>query len=366
MINADFTPELLLPLQNLQKIRDNFGEELKRASDGKETSLAFLKNPLTRRSFVQDGEQFQVLVIGGTNFIGQMVRKPRQGLAFLHAQTATLPVFLRKEDFLAFVTKHINKHVRVVAINFAFPLDPFLRVGLIDGNLIRGTKKHTFGGMIGLSVGKTIEEALDHKKLIAVANDTICLVLSGLGLGERENLCGAVVGTECNMAFFLNDYTIVNLESGNFSNFERSKRGKEIDKGSENPGRQLFEKEVAGDYLFHHYNIAIRDTALHVSQASSTAELSTIAQTGLPHSVIAKQLLEYSASLVACQIAGICQFKKLPRLTFVMEGSLFWKGWNYRKMVEDYVERLEVPKGAIRFVQIENGAILGAAALVTR
>ena len=69
---------------------------------------------------------------------------------------------------------------------------------------------------------------------------------------------------------------------------------------------------------------------------ASTEELSKIAEKG---NETAQKLLERSASLIACQIAGIYRYKCRERFQtvpyqFIMEGSLFWQGWKYKAMVE--------------------------------
>ena len=51
-------------------------------------------------------------------------------------------------------------------------------------------------------------------------------------------------------------------------------------------------------------------------------------------------------------------------LTFAMEGSLFWNDWNYKKMVEKYLHLLDVPEHGIKFVQINQSGIIGAAQLL--
>ena len=78
---------------------------------------------------------------------------------------------------------------------------------------------------------------------------------------------------------------------------------------------------------------------------------------------MAQQLLERSASLVACQIAGIYQFKNQPKLTFVMEGSLFWKAWQYKAMVSDYLAKLDIPTDSLHFTHVKNSSLIGSAQL---
>lgn len=94
-----------------------------------------------------------------------------------------------------------------------------------------------------------------------------------------------------NFALFRQKDQVVNLESGNFDKFPQTNEGKMIDKHSAFPGRQLFEKETAGSYLFQHFNIEPR--------LSSTKELDEVSLRGdLKASRLAQSLLARSAKLV--------------------------------------------------------------------
>ena len=146
------------------------------------------------------------------------------------------------------------------------------------------------------------------------------------------SIVAGIVGTGTNFAFFLNKNTAVNLESGNSNHFPQSKTKKIIDRSSTNPEEQLFEKEVAGAYLFRHYQVNQSKKANHFPQ--STLDLNHLACQG---DRLAQKFFERSSALIASQIAGIYLFKKYylktistdsaqlkPPLTFVMEGSVFW------------------------------------------
>ncbi|MBI4079190.1 MAG: hypothetical protein HY429_02740 [Candidatus Levybacteria bacterium] len=83
---------------------------------------------------------------------------------------------------------------------------------------------------------------IQHSKqhCIAVANDVVRLVLSGLTKYSWTSLAGGIVGTGTNLSFFLDEHYVVNLESGNFNKFMQSDEGKSIDSHSVVPGNQLF------------------------------------------------------------------------------------------------------------------------------
>ena len=231
----------------------------------------------------------------------------------------------------------------------------------LDGILTKGTKEHSFTGLIGRQVGVSVQKFIYEKFhraiTVSVANDTICLILSGLTRYPAEGVCGGIVGTGINFAFFLDERQLVNLEAACFDKFDQSQEGKIIDKQSVHPGEDLLEKEVAGAYLFQHYNLKTG------GKLTSTHELDKVARGEISgEKQVARDLFKRAAQLLACQVAGIARFKKRP-MTFVMEGSLFWIGWNFRKTVAETVKLL-APDYPVAFKAIKDCGIVGAAKLV--
>jgi len=224
-----------------------------------------------------------------------------------------------------------------------------------------GTKEHAFLGLIGRQVGVSIEKFIYEKFrreiIVSLANDTICLTLSGLTKFSAKTVCGGIVGTGMNFAFFLDEKRLVNLEAACFDKFNQTETGKKIDKQSVQRGNSLFEKEVSGASLYQHYNL------LTGGKLTSTHELDMVARGEKPgEKTVARDLMKRSAQLIACQAAGIVNFKKQP-MNFVMEGSLFWVGWNYKKTVAETIKLL-APDYPVKFVAIPDCGIVGAAKLL--
>lgn len=392
------------------------------ASLTQKTALPFIRHTLSSTPIVKPGEEFQSLTIGGsicqsdrmridpTSSSTKLgIRGARGKIHSLDHKIQEQPAFHTGEEFLAYVESLLDPNVRVVALNFAYPLTPVSRDGLLDGVLVSGSKENTFRELTGKPVGQTIEQYIKRKLgrdiRVSVANDTICLLLSGLTKYKWDKLAAGIVGTGLNFAIFLDEHTAVNLESANFNKFEQTSEGKLIDKESVSPGTALFEKETSGAYLYKHFNIIAERNGLKKRIASSK-ELSKLAESAHRHAVrrladqhlnqwnykilkpsfvppsrdfgraskpgmtigdnersslIALMLLQRSAQMVACQIAGIVEFQKRD-LTFVMQGSLFWKGYTYKEMVGETVKRLTNYNA--RFVEIENADLFGAAKLI--
>lgn len=356
-----------MDIATLKKIKLRFLKELRDSQEGKKTSLAFIVNEIPARSLVKNGETFEVLVIGGSICEKSILIK-KNGLFTTKQKTIKQPAFKKSLDFLEFIEKNLENNINYLALNFAYPLSPIFTNRKLDGILMRGAKENTFDGLIGKQIGKEIEKYIFQKTgkkiIVSLANDTICLLLSGLTKYTFKNLSAGIVGTGLNFAIFSNQNELVNLESANFNKFSQTPEGKIIDDQSSSPKGALFEKETAGAYLYKHFNIILKEKNLSFSPIKSTEELNNISMQSIPIiSRIAKDLIKKSAELIACQIAGIVEFRK-TNMTFVMEGSLFWKGNNYKETVKQTVKKL-VPEYKIDFVEIENSAIIGAAKLVS-
>lgn len=349
---------------DLQKISSAFTQELLKSSTGKETSLRFLKTNISPTQ-ISDGEIFLVIVVGGSVFISAKVRKNGSKIAVISKKTSTIPDFKNIDIFLSFISKYIIKSVKYVSLNFAFPLESVIRNGIVDGKLLSATKMHSLTGLIEKNIGEEIEKYIHgktgHKIFVSCANDTVCLLLAGLSSYDRDSLGCLIVGTGYNAAFFLDPQTIVNLEAAGFDKFDATESGKWVNSQSKNINRSKFEKEVSGAYLYKHFNFLIKQKNINAGEISSTKELSGLATKKSITGKLAQELLNQSAQLVASHVAGIAEFKKKDMI-FAVEGSLFWKGYGYKKMVEKTVKQLTDYK--IELVEIKDSSLLGAAMLL--
>lgn len=352
---------------DLQSIKKNFLDELNNGMQGKKSSLPFIVHEFSNLPLVKEGEMFQVMVIGGSVYRQAKATRSDEEVLFEERRQEELPIFKTREDLFNLIERHLDTKTNLVAINFAYPMYPVLEENRLDGILISGTKEHTFNGLLGKKIGKELEanflKKINRHIKFVVANDTVCLLLSGKGLAPKEDLACGIVGTGVNFAFFINDQKLVNLESANFDKFKASQEAVALDAKSAKPGQSIFEKETAGGYLYQHYNNIIEREKLNYPPLSSTWELKKLALGSRNEaSEIAAMLIKKSASLIATQIAGITSFKKHD-MTFIMEGSFFWEEDIYRNQVEECLMSL-IPEYNIKFVHVEDSPFLGAAKLV--
>ena len=346
------------------------------ALQGKTTSVPFIKNPLPKSSLIQQGQIFQTFVIGGTNgsITTAKFNANNKFIILDEKKFAPLPRFTTKEDFLSFIEKNLHSQAKAIGINFAYSLFPVVgEMGELDGIMNQGNSKgHAFIGLrqkqVGMKINNYLKNKLGRNILVSVANDTVCLIASGLEKDTaRENLIAVIAGTGYNVAIFLDNNTVVNLQASDFRGFTQTSTGKVVDAESKNVGRQLFNKEVAAGDLFKHYNVLIPLMHLQTPPLQTSEELSQLARkaTGA-ESQVARELLIRSASFVAAQLAGIYEFKGRPLgLTCTVQGSLFLKGPTYISSIQSQFEALGVPQTVFEFKKIENGDVFGMIKLMT-
>jgi hexokinase len=351
----------------LQQIAENFTNEIRAAASGKPSSLPFIINELPATSLVAEGQTFQVMGLGGTIFRSAFITKTANGLQVSNPLERSHPLFATKDAFLSFVAENLHPTTELLAINFAQALDPVFENGKLDGKLAAQTKEHKFDGLLGQKVCAELEHFIEQqsgrKVRITVANDTICLMLSGLTQYPADSLAAGIIGTGLNFAIFLDKTHAVNLEAGQFNKFTPSPETEIVDKYSEKPGNYIWEKEIAGAYLHQHFNLQLQENHIKYPSIANTRELDTVIRQEIPNvSNIALDVMHTSAQLAGAMMSGILKFYGKD-VTFVMQGSLFWKGYDYKTTVENTIKEL-VPEYKATFVHIEYADYLGAAKLL--
>ncbi len=357
--------------QELLTIQKSMTSELVNASSCKESSIPFIRHQAPTHSLVKAGDVFQVMTIGGSIFKTALVKKQQSGFQIYKEQVLSLPLFTTSDIFLSFISRFLDPQITMLGLNFAFPLDPHVRENRLDGILLRGGKEHGFEGMMGKTVGKTIEDYVLSKNKtmisVSVANDAVCLFLSEVDSQNWDTIIAGIIGSGTNYAIGQHSQ-IINLQSGSFSQFTQTETGNMIDLKSLNPGRGRIEKEISGAYLYQHFNfLAQRFNLTHVP-LTSTDELSQLAsQKDGKISMLARTILKRSAYFASSQIGGIVKYKELNHsgpFIFVMEGSLFWEGYLYKNHIEEYLEQLGL-QDHITFFPKAHHSIKGAIKLLT-
>lgn len=358
----------LIHTPNYQQIKQQFYQELLFASKEKPSSISFIKHHFSKKPIITTGTM-EAIIIGGTNYLlaTQIIHQNGTNEIILKKK-GKLPELSSKKILAEFFKKHLDTRASAIGVNFGFPLKPVVgSYDELDGTLLYGTKEHTFTGL-DESIGDLIKSLNSKKIKVSVANDTVCLSLSGDG-SENGSL---VAGTGFNMCLVIqnrNGKTLVNLESGNFNKFTLSPILKKIDEESEMPGAQLFEKAISGKYLALYFNEKIKERKLTISPLSTSQELSELSHEdheGIAGD-LARAIISRSAFLVGTAIAGVYEFYNRPQtLTLIGEGSLLWDGWHYRDNIQKQLIRLGIPQNAVQIIHVKESSVNGAFGLLTK
>ncbi|KAL9025800.1 MAG: hypothetical protein Q9196_005443 [Gyalolechia fulgens] len=169
-----------------------------------------------------------------------------------------------------------NEHFFQLGFTFSFPVE---QIGINKGYLIRWTKGFDIADTIGKDVCGLLQAEIDALHLpvrvAALVNDTVGTLMarSYTSPGKTGTLLGAIFGTGTNGAYVekLDKVTklkkmennaafdgstgkmVVNTEWGSFDNqmtvLPNTPYDDALDKESNNPGIQMFEKRVSGMFL---------------------------------------------------------------------------------------------------------------------
>uniref|UniRef100_A0A8C6Z334 hexokinase n=1 Tax=Nothoprocta perdicaria TaxID=30464 RepID=A0A8C6Z334_NOTPE len=305
-----------------------------------------------------------------------------------------------------------------VGFTFSFPCR---QSKLDEGILITWTKRFKASGVEGADVVRLLSRAIKKRgdydaDIMAVVNDTVGTMMT-CGFDDQRCEVGLIIGTGTNACYMEELRHIelvegdegrmcVNTEWGAFGDDGslediRTEFDREIDRGSLNPGKQLFEKMVSGLYMGELVRLILVKMAKEglLFEGRITPELLTKGKFETKHvSAIekskeglskAKEILTRlgvepshedcvavqhvctivsfrSANLVAATLGAIlCQLRDNKgvgrlRTTVGVDGSLYKMHPQYARRLHKTTRRL-VPDSDVRFLLSESGSGKGAA-----
>ncbi|XP_024417019.2 hexokinase HKDC1 isoform X2 [Desmodus rotundus] len=319
-------------------------------------------------------------------------------------------------DFMK--TKGLNHKKLPLGLTFSFPCR---QTKLEEGVLLSWTKKFKARGVQGTDVVSCLTKALkSHQDLdvdiLALVNDTVGTMMT---CAYDDPFCevGVIIGTGTN-ACYMEDMSHIDLVEGDEGrmciNTEwgafgddgalediRTEFDRDLDLGSLNPGKQLFEKMISGLYLGELVRLILlkmakagllfsgkKSSSLHTKGAIETWHVAAmekykegLANTreilkdlGLEPSEADCVAVQHVCTIVSFRSANLCaaalaailarlqENKKLVRLrtTVGMDGTLYKIHPQYPKRLHKVVRRL-VPNCDVRFLLSESGSTKGAA-----
>ncbi|MEW6281401.1 MAG: hypothetical protein AB1758_22520, partial [Candidatus Eremiobacterota bacterium] len=154
----------------------------------------------------------------------------------------------------------------------------------------------------------------------------------------------------------------INLESGNFHPPNLGSADEAVDRDSDNPGAQRFEKAVSGYYLPFVFDkvcpgVAGFDPRLGSRQLVDYRDK----RPESPEGKSAARILSRSADLVAAALAGMVDhFAPEASVGILAEGSLFWGDPQYSRRVSETLSAL-LGQRKFGLLRKEDANLLGAA-----
>lgn len=209
---------------------------------------------------------------------------------------------VRRRQTISTPEGYRDEEVFKLGMTFSFPVK---QIGINKGTLIRWTKGFTIQDVVGKDVCELLQTEIDQLRLpvkvAALVNDTVGTLMSRsyTAPGKTTTLLGAIFGTGTNGAYVeklsnikkplegVYDKTsglmVVNTEWGSFDNeltvLPRTKYDDLLDKESNNPGIQMFEKRISGMFLGELLRLVILDmnknSHLFVDKNSKENDLSS-------------------------------------------------------------------------------------------
>ncbi|XP_017404413.1 hexokinase HKDC1 isoform X2 [Cebus imitator] len=319
-------------------------------------------------------------------------------------------------DFMK--TKDLKHKKLPLGLTFSFPCR---QTKLEEGVLISWTKKFKARGVQDTDVVSRLTKAMRRHKymdvdILALVNDTVGTMMT-CAYDDPHCEVGVIIGTGTN-ACYMEDMSNIDLVEGDEGrmciNTEwgafgddgalediRTEFDRELDLGSLNPGKQLFEKMISGLYLGELVRLILlkmakagllfggeKSSALHTKGKIETRHVAAmekykeglantreiLVDLGLEPSEADCVAVQHVCTIVSFRSANLCaaalaailtrlqENKRVERLrtTVGVDGTLYKIHPQYPKRLHKVVRKL-VPSCDVRFLLSESGSTKGAA-----
>jgi len=354
-----------------------------------------------------DGEVIAIDA-GGTNLRIALVRfEPYAAPVIERFEKYRLPGSdgaVSKDEFFTSIAEYIGDMTEEsdnVGFCFSFPCE----IGADrDGKIIWFDKEvkvnDSTGAHIGIELNAAFADMEMRQQKVTVLNDTVAALIGAVlahGVSGMGGYIGLIYGTGVNICYYDPEKKmLINTETGGYGGFKQSVCDMEIDKESDAPGAQRFEKMVSGAYFSTVALKAIRlaaregvfspgtiesinalkrldaimiDAFMRASGGQDT-ELGLLCATKDDADIlyeILDGLYERAAKLVAIVITAVlkrCGASAAKPGYIVAEGSSFSKGYKFRERFESYIPMYAGGEKSYELVLADDHALIGAAASV--
>ncbi|KAK1154424.1 hexokinase-2 isoform X1 [Acipenser oxyrinchus oxyrinchus] len=426
---------LRLSEETLLDISKRFLKEMEKGLGRDTNATATIKMLPTFVRSTPDGTEsgeFLALDLGGTNFRVLRVKVSDNGKQKVEMENQ---IYAIPEDLMRGSGTQLFDHIAECLANFLEKLEikdkklplgftfsfPCQQSKLDESILINWTKGFKSSGVEGRDVVALLRKAISKRgdfdiDILAVINDTVGTMMT-CGYDDHDCEIGLIVGTGTNACYMEEMRHIdlvdgdegrmcVNMEWGAFGDDGalddiRTEFDREIDMGSLNPGKQLFEKMISGMYMGElvrlilvkmakegqlfggritpdllttgHFETKFVSAIEKEKEGLSKAEeiLSRLGLEASEEDCVATQRIcqivsERAANLCAATLAAVLRRIKenkgaeRHRSTVGVDGSVYKKHPQFSRQLQKMVRRL-APGCGVRFLRSEDGSGKGAA-----
>ncbi|XP_069773828.1 hexokinase-2 isoform X2 [Narcine bancroftii] len=419
----------------LHEISDCFLTEMKKGL-GKDTnptsSVKMLPGFVRSTPDGTESGEFLALDLGGTNFRVLRVKVSDNGKQKVEIenricaipedvmQGTGVQLFDHIANCLADVMDELDIKTKKLPLGFTFSF-PCQQTKLDESILVNWTKGFKASGVEGRDVVDLLRKAIQRRgdfdiDVVAVVNDTVGTMMT-CGYDDHNCEIGLIVGTGTNACYMEDMQHIdlvegdegrmcINMEWGAFGDLGeldniRTDFDREVDRGSINPGKQLFEKMISGMYMGELVRVILVKMAkegllfggkispeLLIKGHFETKYVSAIEKNndGLQKardiliklgleptsddcvatqqicSIVSTRSSNLCAATLAAVLRRIKENKGVQRLrtTIGVDGSVYKKHPQFARRLHKTVRRL-VPTCEVRFLPSEDGSGKGAA-----
>lgn len=403
----------------MMKIIKDFHFEMEKGLAGEASSLAMIPT-YTEMPTGKEKGKYVALDLGGTNFRVlelDLYGSRKTGVASM------MKFALKKErvtgtaeDFFGFIAacvelflkKHKLSGAGKINLGFTFSF-PIKQTSASSGILIRWTKGFEVRGVVGNDVVKLMDEAFARRgignvRVSALVNDTVG-TLAAKRYRDSECDVGVIIGTGTNACYpeelsrigkwrgpaNRTGKMIINIEWGNFNKLKSTSYDKELDKRSDNPGRQILEKMVSGMYLGEVARLVLKElvpafgkegtldtecvSAIEADKSKDLAAVSGLLEAlGLPKTSLKdRMLIKKVCAMVsrrAARISAACISAIITKIdpkvsrghTIAIDGSVFEKHPAFSKNMKNALKEIFAGKASrIKLTLAKDGSGEGAA-----
>uniref|UniRef100_A0A8C1SGR5 Hexokinase-2 n=1 Tax=Cyprinus carpio TaxID=7962 RepID=A0A8C1SGR5_CYPCA len=430
-----FLYHMRLSDENLMDVSKRFRREMDKGLGRDTNPTAAVKMLPTFVRSTPDGTEtgdFLALDLGGTNFRVLLVRVSGNGKqkVEMENQIYAIPenimrgsgteLFDHIAECLANFLEKLGIKDKKLPLGFTFSF-PCLQTKLDESFLVSWTKGFKASGVEGRDVVGLLRKAIKKRgdfdiDIVAVINDTVGTMMT-CGYDDHHCEIGLIVGTGTNACYMEEMRHLelvdgdegrmcVNMEWGAFGDDGslddiRTEFDREIDAGSLNPGKQLFEKMISGMYIGELVRLILVKMAKDglLFQGHTTPDLLTtghfqtsfvsaienrksglasaeqvLRELGLDPSpedcvatqqvcqIVSTRAAHLCAATLAAVLRQIRDNKATERLrtTVGVDGSVYKNHPQFARRLNKMV-RLLVPDCDVRFLRSEDGSGKGAA-----